>query len=59
MVALAEKAADAEYNEVRQQVKVAIADGSWLGDAAFNDMAYGNVTDGVVTSCARRATFGR
>ena len=43
MVALAEKAADAEYNEVRQQVKVAIADGSWLGDAAFNDMAYRNV----------------
>ena len=31
MVALAEEAADAEYNEVRQQVKVAIADGSWLG----------------------------
>lgn len=43
MVALAEAAAEAEYNEVRQQVKVAIADGSWLGDAAFNDMAYRNV----------------
>lgn len=43
MIALAEKATDAPYNEVRQQVKVAIADGSWLGDATFNDMAYRNV----------------
>lgn len=43
VVSLAEQAEGAEYNEVRQQTEVVIADGSWAGDATLNKMVYRNV----------------
>lgn len=43
VVSLAEQAENAEYNEVRANETLQIADGSWAGNATFNEGAYHNV----------------
>ncbi|MBE6466482.1 hypothetical protein [Denitrobacterium detoxificans] len=43
VVALAQDAENASYNEVRQQTVAITKDGSWLGDATLNKLVYRNV----------------